>query len=254
MKWVYRLVTLLVGVLLLWASADFPDWGDPGSPASSGVSTHYIETAYEATHVPNLVSAILADYRNYDTMLETTVVFTAGTAILLFLGVPLSPLAQEREGPLEEESEKPAARDLIVETACRILFPAIQIFALYVLAHGHYSPGGGFQAGVILASSYILMAISFDLQTAVSKFPRRVFLSLAALGVLLYVSLGLLCLVQGGNFFDYGELQPLLGVSEAESHSLGILGVEIGVTMTVCAVIFYLYVELASGGREKEGL
>lgn len=254
MRRVAFIVCVFVGALLLYASGDFPDWGDPNSPANRHISPVYIEQAYEKTDVPNLVSAILADYRNYDTMLETSVVFTAGCAVVLFLGVPLAPLARHRNPEPEKLETVTPPRDLVIEISCRILFPIIQLFALYVLAHGHHSPGGGFQAGVIMASSYILLAIAFDLKTALSKFPRQIFLTLAAVGVIIYAGVGVVCLFMGGNFFEYEALQPLLGVSAAQCHSLGILGVECGVTLTVCSVIFFLYVDLASGGRQDEGL
>ena len=255
MRQVSFVVTLLVGALLLYASTDFPDWGDPNSPASKHLSPYFIEHAEEETHVPNLVSAILADYRNYDTMLETTVVFTAGTAILLLLSLPLSPLARYREPDETHLSEVGHAEpDLIHEWACRILFPPIQLFALYVLAHGHHSPGGGFQGGVILGASYILHAMAFDLETSLKKFPKSRYLLLGVLGVAGYVSLGILCLLMGGSFFDYGALGPILNMSEPDCHSLGILVVETGVALTVASVIFAIYVDLSSAGRHDEGL
>lgn len=255
MRKVSLVVSLFVGALLLYASSDFPNWGDPNSPASRNLSPYYIEHAVEYTHVPNLVSAILADFRNYDTMLETTVVFTAGTAILLLLSLPLSPLANRREPEETHLSEVGTAEpDLIHEWACRIMFPPIQLFALYVLAHGHHSPGGGFQGGVILGASYILHAMAFGLETSLKKFPKSRYLMLGVLGVASYVGLGVLCLLMGGSFFDYGALAPILHVSVPECHSLGILIVETGVALTVASVIYAIYVDLSSAGRHDEGL
>jgi multicomponent Na+:H+ antiporter subunit B len=76
---------IATGALLIYATAEMPDWGDPNSPASTHVSPRYIEQADEETHTPNMVTAVLADYRGYDTMGETTVIFAAGVACILLL-------------------------------------------------------------------------------------------------------------------------------------------------------------------------
>jgi len=255
MKRFALLFTFLVGGLLLWGSTDFPDWNDPESPASTYVSNLYITQAYEKTHVPNLVSAILADYRNYDTMFETTVVFTAGTAIFLILRLPLGPLARRRNTEHPEAEPQTLPRDPILEMACRVLFPPTHLFGLYVLTHGHYSPGGGFQAGVILGASFILLAIAFDLRATLSRLPEGLFKPLTALGVAFYVGIGVVCLLLGKNFLDYEGLRAIFsGISPQMIRSHGILLVECGVTVTVSAVIFAIYTNLVSRGNHREGL
>jgi multicomponent Na+:H+ antiporter subunit B len=72
----------------MYATIDFPDWGDPDSPASLHVSPRYIEKSMEETSVPNMVTAVLADYRGYDTMFETAVIFSAGIAVVMMLRRP----------------------------------------------------------------------------------------------------------------------------------------------------------------------
>ena len=67
-----------MGGLLFYGALDFPIWGDPQSPASSHLSPYYIEHTMSDTSVPNIVTSVLADYRGYDTMFETVVIFTAG--------------------------------------------------------------------------------------------------------------------------------------------------------------------------------
>jgi len=78
-------VVVVTGSLLIYATVEMPDWGDPNSPASTHVSPRYIEKGDEETHTPNMVTAVLADYRSYDTMGETAVVFTAAVACVLLL-------------------------------------------------------------------------------------------------------------------------------------------------------------------------
>src|SRR5665811_1264814 len=95
---------------------------------------------------------------------------------------------------------------VIVDLAVRILVPFIQIFALYVVTHGHYSPGGGFQGGAILAASILLLRLSLGQEHAARRFPTKVMLPLGGLGVLIYALNGVLVMPLGGNFLDYGLL------------------------------------------------
>ena len=143
---------------------------------------------------------------------------------------------------------------IIIGITCRLMIPMIQLFSLYVVAHGHHSPGGGFQGGVMLGSSFILLAMSSDLKSALLRFSERKFLILAAVGVLIYSGIGFLCLLLEGNLLDYGILHRILPADEVMSRSHGIFGVEIGVCFTVAAVMWAIYANLSSKGRLDEGL
>ncbi|MGE5254823.1 MAG: hydrogen gas-evolving membrane-bound hydrogenase subunit E [Planctomycetaceae bacterium] len=79
------LIVLLTGGLLIYGTQGMPPWGDPDSPASLHVSPRYIEKTVEETATPDMVTSVLADYRGYDTLGETTVIFTAGLSCLLLL-------------------------------------------------------------------------------------------------------------------------------------------------------------------------
>lgn len=85
MKVIAILIIVLTGGLLIYGVEEMPDWGDPNSPASSHVSPKYIQEALEKTATPNIVTAVLGDYRAYDTMGETAVIFTAGMGCILML-------------------------------------------------------------------------------------------------------------------------------------------------------------------------
>ena len=78
-------VVLVTGAVLIYGTIDMPDFGDPNAPANHHVAPRYIEKSYEETHVVNFVTAILASYRGYDTLGETTVIFTAGICVVLLL-------------------------------------------------------------------------------------------------------------------------------------------------------------------------
>ena len=120
MKLISLIPVVAVGGLLLFAAKDFPEWGDPASPAStSPVSSHFIQSTGVDTEVPNMVTAVLADYRGFDTMFETVVVFIAGMAVLAIL----KGSGRRRSGKREHEVE--AEPDLIVTNTVRLIVPVI---------------------------------------------------------------------------------------------------------------------------------
>jgi len=196
-----------------------------------------------------MVTAVLADYRGYDTMFETVVIFTAGIAIISILRRFTS--ADADSGSEKVYEKRP---DLIVDTTCRLMIPIIQLFALYVIAHGHHSPGGGFQGGVIFGASFILIALSRDLQAANKWVPEQRVLNLAGVGILIYAGFGLASMFLGQNFLDYAILHKIMPASPIEARYHSMLGVEIGVAFTVTAIMYSIYSNLASKGTMKEGL
>ena len=129
---------------------------------------------------------------------------------------------------------------LILRVIVKFIIPFILLFALYVQFHGDYGPGGGFQAGVIFASAFILHALVFGLDKTREIAPPVVVRSMAALGVLLYAGVGLMTLILGGNYLEY----TMLADEIISAQHIGILLVEAGVGMTVAAVMilfFYIF-------------
>ena len=249
MKLISLIITLVLGALLLMATEDLPGWGDAESPASLHVSNYFIENSIKQTSVPNFVTSVLADYRGYDTMFETTVIFCAGITVLTILR-----RSHRRKKKVIKPRPDRENQDLILTSAVRMIAPMMQLFALYVVAHGHHSPGGGFQGGVIFGASFILLALAYDLETILDRLKERAVLIMGGIGVALYVGIGTICLFLGSNFLDYGAWSKVLGVSVVEAHSHGMLGVEIGVAITVMYIMFSLYADLSSGGEMDEGL
>lgn len=129
---------------------------------------------------------------------------------------------------------------MIVRTICRLVVPFVQIFGLYVIMHGHSSPGGGFQGGVILASSFMLLAVSEGIDELRRRFSINTITALTSTGVLLYAGVGVLCLVLGANYLDYGIL-PV-----ANPRSVGALIIEIGVGITVTAAMVSIFHDLVT--------
>jgi multicomponent Na+:H+ antiporter subunit B len=142
--------------------------------------------------------------------------------------------------------------DIIVKTLCRFLIPFIQLFGLYVIAHGHGSPGGGFQGGCILAASFVLILIAFDLAEAKKRFSEKLNNFFNSFGVLIYTGTGWLCLLLGGNYLDYGKLSKILSVDPVQARYYGVFAVEVGVGITVMAVMVSIFLDLITGGKHEE--
>ena len=150
--------------------------------------------------------------------------------------------------------DRPIGPSLIIEMGVRVMIPFIQLFGLYVIAHGHLSPGGGFQGGVVLGASFILMAIAFDLKTSLRFFSIRANALMAASGVFIYSGTGVLCALLGGFFLDYSAMDVLLALGPVEWRSMGVFIVELGVGLAVTAIMASLFWDLASGGDLEKGL
>ncbi|MBY5920775.1 DUF4040 domain-containing protein [Ferrimonas balearica] len=226
-------VIALIAFLLFYGLVDMPRFGDPNAPAQSHVASHYLEDGLSEVGVPNLVTSVLASYRGFDTFGETVVIFTAGIGVVALLG---------RRHVRRPTRALDMRHHRILAVVSRMLIPPILLFALYVQFHGDYGPGGGFQAGVIFAAGLILYAMVFGLDAVRALIPESVIRMLAALGVLLYGSVGMVALLQGKPFLDY---RVLADDSVAGQH-LGIWLVELGVGITVTAVMLLLFLTFSA--------
>ncbi len=136
---------------------------------------------------------------------------------------------------------------VILRVVSKFLIPLIALFAFYVQFHGDYGPGGGFQAGVILAASVVLYALIFGLPEAKKAIPPSWVRIGMTLGVLLYGGTGVLTWVLGGEYLNYGALSP---EDPAHGQHWGILFVELGVLCTVASVMLGIF--YAFGSRQPE--
>jgi multicomponent Na+:H+ antiporter subunit B len=137
---------------------------------------------------------------------------------------------------------------LVLRVMAKAMIAFMLLFALYVQFHGDFGPGGGFQAGVIVAASLVLYAIIYGLQAARTVVPDRVVECLVAAGVLLYAGVGVAGLVLGGNYLDYFVLSH----DPVHGQHRGIFWVEAGVLLTVFAVMLKVFYLFASRPREDE--
>jgi len=136
-------------------------------------------------------------------------------------------------------------RNPILRITAKLLIPLIILFALYVQFHGDFGPGGGFQAGVIFSAALILYSLVFGLDAAEKIIPPHILRIMASAGVVLYASVGVVPLFLGANYLDYS----VLGNTQINGQHLGILLVELGVGMTVTAVMLIIFFTFAGRGR-----
>ena len=140
---------------------------------------------------------------------------------------------------------------VMLRTLLGPLVAALQLFAVYVLMHGHYSPGGGFPAGILLAASFILPLLvkGRDAGWRAISLPGAV--TITAVGVLIYAAVGLAPLILDGTMLDYARLP--LAADAAARRSLGILIIEVGVTLGVAGAMVSIFHGLTEGIGRPEG-
>lgn len=237
-------VTLAVGGALVYGVSDLPLFGDPSGPAHGAVSHHYLDRTATEIGIPNVVTAVLASYRGYDTLGETAVILTAGIGVLALLG--RLPRRSTRAGTPHAAAVPAAPHDhAILRVVAKILLPLILMFALYVQAHGEYSPGGGFQAGVVFATALVLHALVFGVRAARAVAPEPWLERGMAAGLLLYGGTGVVTMLLGGAFLDY---DVLAGDAVTGQH-LGIVVIEIGVGLTVATALTAVFFTFADVDR-----
>lgn len=145
-------------------------------------------------------------------------------------------------------------RHSILRVVSKALIPLILLFALYVQFHGDYGPGGGFQAGVILAVSVILYSLIFGIAPAMRAITPGFARFIAGLGFIIYLGVGVWALAMGGNFLDYDALfrEPPGG---HDGQHVGIIVIEIGVLFAVAGSmvsIFYAFAGRVSEIRDED--
>ncbi|MEQ3696092.1 MAG: DUF4040 domain-containing protein [Pseudomonadales bacterium] len=228
------IVVGITGAALIYGTLDMPPFGHPNNPVHEHVAPRYIEESPKEIGLPNMVTSVLASYRGFDTLGETVVVFSALIGVLSLLGI--------RRQEKEVTPESGLTGHHVLQVVAKFIIPLVILFALYVQFHGDFGPGGGFQAGVIAAAAFILYALVYGLPKALAVVSARFLRSMASVGVLLYVGVGLYSMFKGGQFLDYNKLaaDPIAG------QHYGIIIIELGVGITVFAVMLSIFYAVSS--------
>lgn len=128
----------------------------------------------------------------------------------------------------------------VIRIVCRSVARLIQVFALYVIFHGHYSPGGGFQGGALLAAAVILLRMGEGWAGSQGELPSKHALLVGSLGALLFAGLGVINMMAGGAFLNY-SFSPIPGMEAPDRHYWSILVIEIGVALAVMSILVAIY-------------
>lgn len=138
---------------------------------------------------------------------------------------------------------------MVVRLSCRVVARVIQVFAVYVVFHGHYSPGGGFQGGGLLAAAVILLRIGEGKEASQSELPSKHALFIGSLGALIFFLSGVVNALSGGNYLQYDK-QPFGSLSPADLHYWQILIVELGVALAVMAILVAIFDKMMEGPED----
>lgn len=232
-------VVCVTTALMIYATFDKPRLGDPLAPAHQHVAPWYLTETPRLIDVPNVVTAILASFRGYDTLGELFVIFTAGIGVLFIVANDRRDRTLSR---LPNADAKGLRHHLVPRVVGRLLVPFIVLFGLYVQFHADFGPGGGFQAGALISAGLMLYALLEGERAALRVLSFRALAAMSAAGAFLFVGVGLAGMFMGGNFLDYSVLagEPVTG------QHIGIFLVELAICLTVTGVLLNIFHALAS--------
>ena len=228
-KFAFCIMILLI-LIFIYLVSFMPLYGDFNAPAHNHIAAYYLSNAGEDIGIKSVVASILASYRGYDTLGETLVIFAAGLCVILILNTK------------NIFKQKIRITDKLITVISRFILPIIIVSAFYIQIQSENSPGGGFQAGSIMSCGFILYLIVTDSAHIMQKFLVSRFKYLSAVGMFLYLAIGILCMFLGGDFLDYYFLADNLIIGQ----KIGIFIIEIGIGITVFSVLSNIYVLLSN--------
>lgn len=233
---------ILAAIPLLIGVAELPPHGDASTPVQTHISAYYLDNGLEEAGTPNIVTAVILNYRGLDTSYEVVVIFTALAAVMAVLK-PVGTTAREQrpyEAHPDSENDSAAATpppaSVVVSFVVRLLAPFIAMFAVYVILNGHVSPGGGFQGGAILGGLFIGLSIVLGAPYVRPLLPEAVAPWLRIAAPIAFVSTAVLGALLTGFYLGYPQPPELHAVREAM-----VLVIEIGIGVggaTIFATLF----------------
>lgn len=236
------LLSLLIVIMLAQTVIEMPARGAEKAAAHNEVSTRYIEKGLEETGAVNIVAGMILDYRAFDTLGESTVLFCAACCVILLLRDDEKDLKEKIENDDRHFEPK---NDKILQASARLVTPIIFMLGFYVMLNGHISPGGGFSGGAIIGAGLILYLNAFGFAKTERLFSFKQFklISLVALGF--YYLAKTYSFFMGANHLKSGI--PLGNAGDILSSGL-ILPLNIMVGLVVASTMYVFYALFRKGG------
>lgn len=227
---------LLVGVSYL------PKYGHEENPVNNEVSARYIEQGLQETGAVNIVTGMILDYRAFDTLGESHVLFIATCSVLILLRRDKKKNQETAE--YNDRSYEPK-NDVILQTVARVLVPFIEIFGIYVILGGHLGPGGGFSGGAVCGAGLILYLNAFGFVKTEKFFTGKTYKCMCFGALACYSLAKTYSFFTGANHIE--SVIPL-GTPGAILSSGLILLLDICVGFVVAGTMYTFYVMFRKGG------
>jgi len=184
-------ICLTLIALLLFTVTVLPHFGDANHPINNEVSARYIEQGLQETGAVNIVTGMILDYRAFDTLGESSVLFTAAMVVLFLLrkdkeSHKYSQLAQTMDANPHSDTYYEPKNDIILQKTAVILVPIVLLTGVYVVLNGHLSPGGGFSGGAIMGAGLILYVTAFGFAKMRTFFTYKTYQGIVLAALLTY--------------------------------------------------------------------
>ncbi|MBE5791177.1 MAG: hypothetical protein IJA93_07230 [Clostridia bacterium] len=190
---------LVLIVLLMGSVMDMPYFGQADTLISSEVSEFYVEHTLEHTGATNIITGIILNFRGFDTLGESHVLFIAVCSVIILL--KMTPREEDALLHMQDYDEiiKDQGEDLILSSLSRFLFPLICMFGVYIILNGNISPGGGFSGGAVIGAGLILYLSAYGYKRIRRFFTFNTFKTVSCLALLCYTASKTFHFVTGAN-------------------------------------------------------
>ena len=249
--WMYSILAVVICVsiivLLVSTAAELPPYGSPDNPANNEVSQRYIEKGMQETGAVNIVAGMILDYRAFDTLGESNVLFIAAITVLILLRVTTRPDGKPTTSQLEAECDDrmyEPKNDMILQHQANFLVPLILLFGIYGLMNGHIGPGGGFGGGAIMGAGLILYLNAFGFRKTERFFTFKTF------SIVSTAALSFYAVSKAYSFFTGANHLPSIITPGTPGmlFSAGLIPyLNIAVGMVVCCTMYAFYTLFRKG-------
>ena len=256
MEALYKLFAVVFALffttVLVLTVSHMPKTGDLNNPTNNEVAERYINKGLEETGATNIVAGMILDYRAFDTLGESHVLFVAAIVVTLLLRLDKEKRDDKETSIIETIGEAKEAdkvfepkNDIVLQKVTLIFVPIIIIFGIYVILNGHLSPGGGFSGGAIIGAALIMYLNAFGFEKTSKFFNEKVYKRICFSGLAFYALAKCYAFFCGANHLDSHISKGIVG------HILSaglILPLDIAVGCVVACTMYGFYAMFRKGG------